>query len=95
MKQGDLKNTGLDRLCCCGRLRSILLALALEHHHNGSADDVNVNEFHRDEEFYKIALGIVYGIPSESSLRNRLDGIGTTMNQQILDGNIDMFLSCG
>ena len=31
----------------------------------------NVNEFHKDEEFYKIALGIAYGIPSESSLRNQ------------------------
>ena len=55
----------------------------------------NVNEFHKDEEFYKIALGIASDIPSESSLRNRLDGICMTMNQQILDGNVDMFLSCG
>ena len=61
----------------------------------GKSDFENVNEFHRDEEFYKIVLGIAYGIPSESSLRNRLDGIGTTMNQKILDGNVDMFLSCG
>ena len=61
----------------------------------GKSDFENVNGFHKDEEFYKIALGIAYGIPSESSLRNRLDGIGTTMNQQILDGNVDMFLSCG
>ena len=61
----------------------------------GKSDFENVNEFHKDEEFYKIALGITYGIPSESSLRNRLDGIGTSMNQQILDGNVDMFLSCG
>ena len=60
----------------------------------GKSDFENVNEFHKDEEFYKIALGIAYGIPSESSLRNRLDSIGTTMNQQILDGNVDMFLSC-
>ena len=29
------------------------------------------------------------------SLRNRLDSIGTSMNQQILDGNVDMFLSSG
>ena len=61
----------------------------------GKSDFENVNEFHKDEEFYKIELGIAYGIPSESSLRNRLDGIGTMMNQQILDGNVDMFLSCG
>ena len=61
----------------------------------GKSDFENVNEFHTDEEFYKNSLGIAYGIPSESSLRNRLDGIGVSMNQQILDGNIDMFLSCG
>jgi len=61
----------------------------------GKSDFENVNEFHNDEEFYKIALGIAYSIPSESSLRNRLDSIGTTMNQQILYGNVDMFLSCG
>ena len=61
----------------------------------GKSDFENVNEFHKDEEFYKIALGIAYVIPSESSLCNRLDGIGTSMNQQILDGNVDMFLSCG
>jgi hypothetical protein len=60
----------------------------------GKCDFENVNEFHTDEEFYKNSLGIAYGIPSESSLRNRLDGIGTSMDQQILDGNIDMFQSC-
>ncbi len=26
-----------------------------------------INEFHTDEEYYKISLGIVYGIPSEST----------------------------
>ena len=60
----------------------------------GKSDFENVNEFHKDEELYKIALGIAYGIPSEFSLCNRFDDIGTTMNQQILDGNVDMFLSC-
>ena len=28
----------------------------------GKSDFENVNEFHKDEEFYKIALGIAYGI---------------------------------
>ena len=60
----------------------------------GKSDFENVNEFHTDEEFYKNSLGIAYGIPSESSLRNRLDGIGVSMNREILDGNVDMFLSC-
>ena len=61
----------------------------------GKSDFDNVNEFHSDKEFYKAALGIESDIPCESSLRNRLDGIGTSMNKQILDGNISMFLECG
>ena len=60
----------------------------------GKSDFENANEFHTDEVFYKNSLGIAYGIPSESSLRNRLDGIGVSMNREILDGNVDMFLSC-
>ena len=40
----------------------------------------HVNEFHSDPEYYKFALGIAYGIPSESTLRMRLDAIGQTMN---------------
>ena len=61
----------------------------------GKSDFDNVNEFHTDEEFYKLSLGIAYGIPSESSLRNRLDDIGISMNTQILEGNISMFRECG
>lgn len=57
--------------------------------------DFDVNEFHTDEEFYKLSLGIAYGIPSESSLRNRLDDIGISMNTQILEGNISMLRECG
>lgn len=55
----------------------------------------NVNEFHNDSQFYKIALGIRQNIPSESTLRNRLNEIGTSMNAEILDGNISMFKECG
>lgn len=61
----------------------------------GKTDFDNVNEFHKDPDFYKIALGIAYDIPSESSLRNRLNGIGTSMNAEILDGNVSMFRECG
>lgn len=53
-----------------------------------------INEFHTDEEYYKISLGIVYGIPSESTLRMRLDSIGQTMNDDILSGNISLFQAC-
>ena len=36
----------------------------------GKSDFENVNEFHSDEEFYTLSLGLRSGIPSESSLRN-------------------------
>ena len=61
----------------------------------GKSDFENVNEFHSDEEFYTLSLGLRSGIPSESSLRNRLDAIGTSMNTQILERNISMFRECG
>ena len=42
------------------------------------SDFENFNEFHTDEQFCKNLLGLAYGIPSESSLRNRFDGISHT-----------------
>ena len=57
----------------------------------GKTDFDNVKEFYTDPDFYKIALDIKSNIPSESSLRNRLNNIGTSMNTDILDGNISMF----
>lgn len=53
-----------------------------------------VNEFHSDPEYYKLALGIAYELPSESTLRMRLDTIGQTMNKEIMEGNISMFKAC-
>ncbi len=53
-----------------------------------------VNEFHSDPEYYKLALGIAYELPSESTLRMRLDTIGQTMNNEIMEGNISMFRAC-
>lgn len=53
-----------------------------------------VNEFHSDPEYYKLALGIAYGLPCESTLRMRLDTIGQTMNKEIMEGNISMFKAC-
>lgn len=60
----------------------------------GKSDFDYVNEFHTDEEYYKMSLGIVYAIPSESTLRMRLDTIGQTMNDDILSGNISLFQAC-
>lgn len=53
-----------------------------------------VNEFHTDEEYYKISLGIAYGIPSEATLRQRLDSIGQSMNNEIISGNISLMKAC-
>lgn len=60
----------------------------------GKSDFDYVNEIHTDEEYYKMSLGIVYAIPSESTLRMRLDTIGQTMNDDILSGNISLFQAC-
>jgi len=60
----------------------------------GKTDFDNVNEFHSDKEYYKHALGIAYDIPSESTLRTRLNTIGTSMNTDIMNGNIEIFKSC-
>ena len=60
----------------------------------GKTDFDNVNEFHSDPEYYKLALGIANDIPSESTLRNRLDDIGQSMKEDIIDGNISMFKGC-
>lgn len=60
----------------------------------GKCDFDYINEFHTDEEYYKMALGIVYGIPSEATLRMRLDAIGQTMNSEILSGNESLFQAC-
>ena len=53
-----------------------------------------INEFHSDPEYYKASLGIAYGIPSESTLRMRLDLIGQSMDSEILEGNVSMFKAC-
>ena len=60
----------------------------------GKTDFDYVNEFHKDEEYYKMSLGIAYGIPSESTLRMRLDAIGQSNNGEILSGNISLFKAC-
>ena len=53
-----------------------------------------VNEFHTDEEYYKMSLGIAYGIPSEATLRQRLNSIGQSMNNEIISGNISLMRAC-
>lgn len=50
-----------------------------------------VNEMKDDPAYYKDALGIARSIPSPETLRQRMDDIGSSLRQQILQANIDMF----
>ena len=55
----------------------------------------SVNEMHDDKDFYKYALGIAYDIPSEATLRQRMDDIGNTIRKQIQEENVNMLKSNG
>lgn len=50
----------------------------------------SVHEFDDDPDFYKYALGIVRGIPSEETLRQRMDDTASSMRSYILAENIRM-----
>ena len=52
-----------------------------------------VHEMDDDKEFYKTALGITRSIPSEETLRQRMDDIGDSFREQILNENIEMLLA--
>lgn len=49
-----------------------------------------VHEFDDDKKFYQYALGITRSIPSEETLRQRMDDIGDSCRKQILAANIDL-----
>lgn len=55
----------------------------------------SVREFDDDQEFYKYALGITRSIPSEETLRQRMDDIGASLRSQILSENIEMLRTNG
>ena len=55
----------------------------------------SVHEFDDDQEFYKYALGITRNIPSEETLRQRMDDIGASLRPQILSENIEMLRTNG
>ena len=55
----------------------------------------SVNEMNDDPEFYKYALGITRSIPSEETLRQRMDVIGDSMRNQILAENVEMLQTNG
>ena len=52
-----------------------------------------VHEMDDDKAFYQAALGITRSIPSEETLRQRMDDIGDSLRGLILDENIRMFLA--
>lgn len=54
-----------------------------------------VREMEDDPEFYKYALGVAYKIPSEETLRQRMDDIGRTIRSQILQENVEMLRANG
>ncbi|MBR1893812.1 MAG: IS1380 family transposase [Bacteroidales bacterium] len=54
-----------------------------------------VRELEDDPDFYKAALGIAYKIPSQETLRQRMDDIGDSMRSQILKENVTMLKANG
>lgn len=44
-----------------------------------------------DPEYYKLALGITRAIPSAETLRQRMDDIGSSLREEILNANVSMF----
>ena len=57
----------------------------------GKVNYDDAREMMDDPEYYKDALGIVRSIPSPETLRQRMDDIGSSLRQQILAANVDMF----
>ena len=53
----------------------------------------SINEMSDDPEYYRLALGITRAIPSAETLRQRMDDIGSSLREEILNANVDMFNS--
>ena len=54
-----------------------------------------VREMEDDPDFYKYALGVAYKIPSEETLRQRLDDIGSSLCRQIQQENVSLLRDNG
>lgn len=52
-----------------------------------------VHEMDDDKDFYKAALGITRSIPSEETLRQRMDDIGDSLRKSILEENVSLLLA--
>lgn len=54
-----------------------------------------VHEIDDDRDFYKTAFGIAYNIPSEETLRQRLDDIGSSLREHISEENVELLRTNG
>ena len=61
----------------------------------GKPDFDTVRELQEDPEFYKLALGIESRIPSEESLRMRMDKIGSSYRKELLAANVRILKANG
>ncbi len=53
----------------------------------------SVHEFDDDPDYYQNALGIAREIPSAETIRQRMDDIGDSLRPNLLDANVDMFVT--
>lgn len=61
----------------------------------GKTDYEDIREMSDDPDYYKLALGITRAIPSAETLRQRMDDIGSSLREEILNANTDMFRTYG
>ena len=54
-----------------------------------------VHEMDDDKPFYQLALGITRSIPSEETLRQRMDDIGDSLRQELLAENVKILQANG
>lgn len=50
-----------------------------------------IHEMSDDPEYYKLSLGITRAIPSAETLRQRMDLLGSSLREEILNANVSMF----
>ena len=56
----------------------------------GKTSYEDIREMSADPDYYKHALGITRTIPSAETLRQRMDDIGTSLREEILNANVEM-----
>ncbi len=54
----------------------------------------SVNEMLEDPEYYCLALGLSSDIPSAETLRQRMDSVGASLRNEILEANVSMLDRC-